>query len=195
MAAPEADLQRLLQSYLEVHGQGALDELVSDVRIIGPADGGISGQPAVPGERRARRSRSPLRLSPSPVRQSERRRSGGPVVHPERPSVSGRRRTRAGEVRGVQAQDGGGSNGAGMAGRSLPVQLEVSSSGTPCGMRMSEVNVIQQGEYVTASHRRVRPSQALHSTVVAPVVEPAGGRRMSSSGVRLGLDAGCGSPP
>ncbi|CAH2220914.1 Hypothetical predicted protein, partial [Pelobates cultripes] len=68
-----ADPQKLLQSYLEVHGLGALDELVSGVRTIGPAEGELTGRTDVPGGQRARRSRPPLHLSPSPVRHSERR--------------------------------------------------------------------------------------------------------------------------
>ncbi|CAH2295168.1 Hypothetical predicted protein [Pelobates cultripes] len=103
MAAPAADLQRLLQAYLEAHGRGALDELMLGVRSVAQEEGVASGQPGASGERRARRSRPPSRLSPSPVSQRERRHSGSSAAHLERPSVPGRRWTQAAE--GVRAED------------------------------------------------------------------------------------------
>ncbi|CAH2315684.1 Hypothetical predicted protein [Pelobates cultripes] len=121
-----------------------------------------------------------------PVQRHERRRSGRSAAHPEQPSVPGRRRMRSAEVGGIQAQDGGGSNGGGMAGRSrsqrssLPFHLEVVSLHTPHGVYTSEENVNTQGTYVMALRRRAWPSQALRSSMVPAVSEPAGRRKTSS---------------
>ncbi|CAH2296661.1 Hypothetical predicted protein, partial [Pelobates cultripes] len=203
MAANGDELQRLLQAYLETHGRGALEELVSGVRSVPQEE--VSSQPAVRDRQRARRSRPPLRLSPSPVRRQERGRSGGSAAHPERLAVTRRRRTWAEEIGGIQAQDGVGSHGGGRTRRScspcasLPAQPEDASSRTPHDVH-------------TPGSRRARPSQALRSSVVLAGSEQGTIRRMprwaagrrsrdhrASVGtavnrVRLGHEAGRGSP-
>ncbi|CAH2274337.1 Hypothetical predicted protein [Pelobates cultripes] len=108
----EPDLLRLLQEYQVSHGRGALETLMSGVTAVpgtGP-EAAVSVDGA--GGRRARRSRPPSRLSPSPVRHGERRsrrsreNRGARAAVAASPALEGGRPRRSRPVGVERAQDG-----------------------------------------------------------------------------------------
>ncbi|CAH2275664.1 Hypothetical predicted protein, partial [Pelobates cultripes] len=125
MAIPSLEeLVKMMAAYQESHG--SLEQVLSQVRQAagGRLDRPEGAEVSLSG-RRARRSRPPSRLSPSPVRRSGGRSaqrseegSGDAGRLPAR-SVTSRRRRRAGQVLAASGpQDGGDRDGGNPAGRS-----------------------------------------------------------------------------
>ncbi|CAH2223140.1 Hypothetical predicted protein [Pelobates cultripes] len=125
MATPSLEeLVKLLAAYQESHG--SLDQVLSQVQqAAGGRPDRREGDDSSLSGRRARRSRPPSRLSPSPVRRSGGRSvprceggSGEAGRFPAR-RLASRRRRRAGQVVVESGpQDGGDQDGGNPAGRS-----------------------------------------------------------------------------